>query len=136
MALLFCIFSLLTCIGHTQSPPDIIDKIVQTMIAKNASKCRFFQYNYGTAIIFDSMYRATKQFSPSNNNFNTTKTLDYDTFISNILNDYLYNDTNTPAYMITNGEVIPWNTTAEGAIGDHVGLYPITYLDQLLYQYI
>eukprot|EP01084_Bolivina_argentea_P009005 16858_1 len=110
----------------SQSPPELIDIIIHKMWSSNAPNCTMYKYNYGGAIIFDSMYTATNQFSNQHINANTTKQLDY----------YLYNDTSTSAYMIQSGETIPWSSSLENAIGDEVGLFPIVYLDALLYQYI
>ena len=134
--LLVSVCALLLCSAIGQSPPDVIDKVVQTIFTSYASNCTTYKYNYGGAIQFDAMYRATDIFSSRRNNYNTTKILDYNSLISPILNDYLFNDTSTPAYKITNGQTISFNESIENAIGDFVGLFPITYLDELLYEYI
>eukprot|EP01084_Bolivina_argentea_P009004 16857_1 len=120
----------------SQSPPELIDIIIHKMWSSNAPNCTMYKYNYGGAIIFDSMYTATNQFSNQHINANTTKQLDYNALLSPLLNYYLYNDTSTSAYMIQSGETIPWSSSLENAIGDEVGLFPIVYLDALLYQYI
>ena len=124
-----------------QSPPYVIDKIVQTVFSYTAANCSMpmYKYNYGGAIIFDAMYRASQTFSPQNqnNNYNTSTILDYNPLLSSILNDYLYNSTlSSPAYKIINNQTIPWNSYYECCVGDWTGLFPIVYLDQLLYTYI
>eukprot|EP01084_Bolivina_argentea_P267752 454594_1 len=136
MALFVFIFllNMIAC-NYTQTPPELIQSIVSTIFKKNAPNCTMFQYQYGGAIIFDAMYKATQQFAADSENYNTTMILDYNSQVLPILNYYLFNDTSTPGYMITHGQTIPWTSGLEGAIGDHTGLFPITYLDALLYDY-
>eukprot|EP01084_Bolivina_argentea_P140007 246242_1 len=106
------------------------------MWTDNGDDCLFFQYYYGTAIIFDAMYESTDLFSSNHSNYNTTITLDYNKYISQYLNLWLYNNTpNSIAYQITNGQILPWNNYSEHNIGDVTGLLPINYISQILYQY-
>lgn len=143
LSLLCLCYFCLHATPFAQAPPDVIDKIVGTIFSYTAPNCTMpmYKYNYGGAIIFDAMYRATQLFSiensNNNNNYNTSKILDYNSLLSPTLNDYLYNSTlSTPAYKIINNETMPWNDYYEREIGDWTGLFPIVYLDQLLYQYI
>eukprot|EP01083_Nonionella_stella_P011711 33251_1 len=126
----------LICTVISQSPPEIIDKVVQKLWLSNSLTCSMYEYNYGGAILFDAMYKATNQFSPSKTNHNTSTILDYQPLLSPILNEYLYKDITSPGYRITHKEIIPFYGPEEMAIGDKIGLFPIAYIDQLLYTYV
>eukprot|EP01084_Bolivina_argentea_P267753 454595_1 len=126
-------FLLLIKTSTSQTPPQIIDIIVEKLWESNSITCSMYSYNYGGGIIFDAMYRATNQFSPNEINYNTTIILDYNHLLSPILHKYIYDDITTPGFRIIHNQKIPFDAPEEMAIGDDVGLFPIAYIDQLLY---
>eukprot|EP01083_Nonionella_stella_P071062 190620_1 len=131
---------------HDLSPPEIIDKIVQALWSSE-SHCAhpMFYYNYGGAVLFDSMLKAMEQFSDTKHNYATNIVLNYTSLVSPVLNHYLFTDTTSAAYVLTHDPTpeqisslcanTPYTSPSNTAIGDCIGLFPITYLHQLLFIY-
>jgi len=91
----------------------------------------FFKYYYGTAIIFDSMWRATNKY-----NNNSGSYLNYYNIITSYLNYFIYDDYSSGGYKIVNDIIIPWSDYDEHNIGDVTGLMPINYLSKLEFDYV
>jgi len=111
------IFLLAICIVCSLAPtPAELAATVTKPVFSNAS--HFLVWDYGGAVITDSFWEFADYF----------KLADLVTPLNNLLDSFTTN-TNQDGYKILHGISIPMG----GAVGDSVGLYPISYLARAAY---
>jgi len=124
---MFTLFSLLALVS-AQTPPNpetIAFRVANTIFQSNyyGTFVNPSKWGYGPALATIGLFEVLDTFTD-----NTTETNYIFGNISKAL-DYYYAQ-GREAYNVTNNIIMPY----EGSIGDHLGLYPVTYL--LRYEYL
>jgi len=111
----------LACV-RAQDPLPLAEKVLVKLF-ENVKNGNFFDGSsmfYSTAVIFDGVYELMDTFPTLSN---------WSTFSDNLLDPYC-STVGFDCYKIVHGENIPWNS----ALGDNVGLFPVVFLDRMLYR--